>query len=362
MRFLAPLLALCFIFLHAEEFSYSDEPVVQEKVLYVNYVNLPEQVFNGEIFPVTFKTLSTMDRFESINYDFSNGRGLKQLSKTPQRQIIGNYYFDTFYFQAISNSVRLPDVTVSLNFSQFTSNYATTLDGKSIEAISLNPNNGYAHILADTFTLTSTKTTRYDRNNNILVFSAMAQRCNLDDFSLNGYEKQGFESLQVSHDLSEMMYYVVIPRKYEELQFTYFDLTDKRFKNVLIPIMVDNDTVSTQSDLKPREHAHELIKMGVAGAVSIFGLIMLYLRRKLFYLVVLIVPLIYIAMAAIPIRYACIKQESPIYLLPMKNGTIFEKASAQYTLEVQGEIDGFTKVKLQNNKIGWVKNEDLCTP
>ncbi len=362
MRFFLLLLSLVLTVVHAEEFTYSDEPEVEEKVLYVSYDYLPEQVFTGEIFPVTFKTLSTIDRYDDILYEFSNGRGVKQISKTPERSVKNQYFYDTFYFQAISNVVTLPNVTVSLSFSQFSQNHATTLNGKRIAAINLNPNRDFSHILAEDFALTNTKTTKYDSQNNILVFSATAKRSNLDNFTLDTYEKQGFESLQLSHDMSLMTYYIVIPKKLEEIQFSYFDLTDKSFKQILIPIMIDNDTVSTQSDLKPKEYAHQIIKVAVAGAVSIVGLILLYIRRKLFYLIVIIIPLVYIAYASIPIRYACIKQDSPIYLLPMSNGTIFEKASTQYNLEVQGSIDGYTKVKLQNNKIGWVKNEDLCLP
>ena len=83
-------------------------------------------------------------------------------------------------------------------------------------------------------------------------------------------------------------------------------------------------------------------------------------RRKIIYFIGVIIPALYIAYAAVPIEYACIKEGSPIYLLPMENSTTFEVTSKRLSLEVQGSITGFKKIKLENNKIGWVKNEDLC--
>lgn len=361
MRFYL-LFALLVSWLHADPTDYNDEPEVIEKVLYLSYEKVPERLFKGEIFPLTVKTLSTMEGFEEITYHFSNAQGVNLITEKPERSVVGKYFYDTFYFQATTQWIRTPDITASLAFSQFSSNHSTTLPGKKIDGVALNPDSDFSQVLAGQFSVTNYKTTRYDRLSNIAVFSVKAQRANLEQFALKGYEKQGFESLQASYGDSTMTYYVIIPKKLENLTFSYFNLNSSSFDRVLIPIIVENDEVSTQSDLKPKEHKHELIKMGVAGAVSLISLVLLYLRRKIAYVILVVIPLIYIALAAVPIRHACVKAESPIYLLPMENGTIFEMSATQYTLEVQGEIEGYTKVKLLNNKIGWVKNEDLCTP
>ena len=33
----------------------------------------------------------------------------------------------------------------------------------------------------------------------------------------------------------------------------------------------------------------------------------------------------------------------------------------EYHLQKEAEVKGWTKVQLQDQKIGWVKNEDLCS-
>ena len=60
------------------------------------------------------------------------------------------------------------------------------------------------------------------------------------------------------------------------------------------------------------------------------------------------------------LRRFVLNPNSYIYLLPVKNGTIFETTQGVTYLMEEGNIKSHTKVKLLNNKIGWVKHEDLC--
>ena len=339
---------------------FSDKPEVKPKILYLSYAKLPERVFRGEIFSLTLKVLSTEAHFEDIDYTVSRGHGYKLLTPVPERRTEGRFLYDTFYFQATDATLQTPELTAAIRFSEFVSSEPTTLEGKSIDVVTLNPPKGYAHILADHFEITGYKTTRYNRTHNIAVFNAKATRCNIEALHFEGVEKQGTESVAPSHHESLITYYAIIPKKLENLKFSYFDLGKERFVETLIPIIVEDDSVSTQSDLKPTEHSHTLIKVAIAGGIALIALILFIMKRRVIYFVAAFVPILYIAYSAVPIEYACIKPESPIYLLPMENSTTFEVTSRQYNLEVQGRIENYTKVKLENNKIGWVRNEDLC--
>ena len=339
---------------------YSDEPEIQQKVLYLNYVDVPERVFKGALFSLSVRVLSTEDHFDDIAYSFQGGTGYKLLTPQPERRLDGRYYYDTFYFLATGSSLQTPELTASLRFSDFHESSPTTLPGEKIEVVTLNPPRDFANVIAESFQITDYKTTRYNRSSNIAVFSARATLSDIESLRLQGIEKQGIESVAPSYKEATITYYAVIPKKYEHLIFSYFNLKHERFEEVLIPIIVEDDSVSTQSDLKPTEHKHAKIKIAVAAAAGGISFLLFIFRRKIIYFVFVIIPAIYIAYAAVPIQYACIKAESPIYLLPMENGTTFEITSKRTSLEVQGKIEGFTKVKLENNKIGWVKNEDLC--
>jgi len=361
MRFIL-LLALFFSAVYAQWNEDNRTSVIVQKVLYLSYVDVPERVFKGQIFAVTLKVLSTIGQVDNLTYTFSEAKGLRLLSNEPERIVKGKYAYDTFYFLAQSQWLKTPHIEASLLPDEYIDTKTATLPGKKIDVVTLNPASDFANIIAGDFNVTDYKTTSYNQKNNILVFSAKASQCALDAFHLNQATKQGAESIQIQPDLSTMTYYAVISKKLDNLSFTYFNLHTEKFINVLIPIIVDDDMVSTQSDLRPTEYKHKLLKIIIAGGIALTGLILLVIRKRWLYLILIILPGIYIAYAAVPISHVCIKTGTPIYLLPMTNGTVFETTSLQQTLEVEGEIKGYTKIKLENNKIGWIKNEDLCTP
>jgi hypothetical protein len=97
-----------------EDFNRSFESSISKpeaiKVLYINYKELPSRIVNGEIFPITIRTLSTTEDYGQIKYNFSNQDGLKTLNSIPYRVESGKYYFDTFYFLATQKWARLPDI------------------------------------------------------------------------------------------------------------------------------------------------------------------------------------------------------------------------------------------------------------
>ena len=101
--------------------------------------------------------------------------------------------------------------------------------------------------------------------------------------------------------------------------------------------------------------------MTIAAVVALVAFIFILFRKKYIYLIFILIPLAYIVYIAAPSKEVCIKVGSKIYLLPVHNGTIFEETSSEYHLQKEGSVKEFTKVKLQNEKIGWVKNEDICS-
>lgn len=327
-----------------------------ENVLYLSYEEPPKRVIQGEYFPITLKLLSTVGQYDDIDYAFYAPTGVKLLSGEPSRIKKGNYYYDTFYFRASKRLAATPYITASLQSN------TNTLNSLPLDVVVLNPKNDYANILADSFTITNYKTTSYDQENNIVVFSAKALRSDLSKFKFSKIKKQGFESKKFGIIASSITYYAVIDKKEDNLVFTYFNLRKQKFENVIIPIVVDDDRVSTQSNLKPTESKHQKIKMITAGVILALLLITLLFKRKIIYLLLAIAPGYYLYITALPTEFVCIKANSPIQLLPMRHGTVFEATETELTLEAETKVGKFTKVQLHNTKIGWVKDEYICTP
>ncbi len=346
------------------EISNEDEAVVEEeiqaKLLYQSYYELPTKLFKGQVFTLTIKALSAEQDFEGLNYNFSNETGLSLLSEEKERKINAPYFYDTFYFQVTGDRVRTPDVRTSLIFKDNSGSLEETLRGERINTVRLNPEKDFSRVLAENFKILEYKTSQYDNQHNIVVFSAEAKMANLNDFSLKAAYKEGIDVYEQELPYSNFTYYAVVSKQLNELKFTYFNLNTRRFQDVVIPIIVINDRVSTQTDLAPTQNTHVFAKIIAAGLVSAVGIVLFIYRRKKLYLLIVILPLFFIAKLSVPIKHVCVKEDSNIYLLPMKNGTIFEKVPFRFKTESLGEAENFTKIRMQNNQIGWVQDENLC--
>ena len=343
------------------EVSQTINIVPLSKVLYLNFKKVPSRVIKGEIFSITVKTLSTVSDFSDITYEITNIKGLKILNDIPHRDGDSKYLYDTFYFLTTSSSATIPNFTATLHDEFNTLYKETTLVGSKLKVVTLNPKANYANIIANSFNLVDYKTSSYDNKHNIVVFVADANNSDIKVLKLKNVYKQGLESVTESQFDSKITYFAVINKDIENFSFTYFNLIQNKFILLNIPIIVIADSVATQTDLKPTDQSHQKIKMLIAAVVALIAFIFILWRKKYIYLIFIFIPLIYIVYISTPSKEVCIKVGSDIHLLPVQNGTIFEKASSIYYLQKEGSAKGFVKVKLLNEKIGWVKNEDICS-
>ncbi|MEA3228317.1 MAG: hypothetical protein U9P38_04505, partial [Campylobacterota bacterium] len=171
--------------------------VFADKVLYMNYKEVPKRVVKGEIFSITVKTLSTVEKFDNITYKFSKHYGLKLLTPTPQREFIGKYFLDKFYFLTTKDSARLPNIKASIEAEK--SYPSLTITGKKLNVIALNPKENFSNIIANSFELVNYKTTSFDNRYNILVFVAKATNTDISSLKFQNVIKQGVESSILSH-------------------------------------------------------------------------------------------------------------------------------------------------------------------
>ena len=320
--------------------------------------NTPARLYIGEVFPLTIKLTPTDIASGNIEYTLQGEEGIRIFSQTPVRSVKGDAVYDTFYFLIQSNTIRFPDITAMTTSTGAVSN---TLTGLSFNATPLNPPATYANVLADSFKVIDYKTTAYNQESNIVVFTVKATRCNIATFSLANAIKQGFESKLPNVAESTMTYYAIIPNTEQTLDFTIFNLKKNRYESISIPIVVDDDAVSTQSDLSPTDARHTELKVGAAAIFGVIFISLFYWRRSKWYLYASVLPLFYVIFTLLPNSSVCVKKSAPVHLLPIKHGTIFETTSEEEKLEVENTVGEFTKVHLKNNKIGWVHENDLCS-
>lgn len=325
--------------------------------LSMEYASRPERSYVGEIVAVTVK-LTPLDLASgNIEYTLQNEEGIRVFSDTPHRKVKDDGVYDTFYFLVRASSYRLPDITATVTS---TGDVSEVLAGSVMNASPLAPPSSFANVLAERFEIVNYKTTQYNNESNVVIFTAKASRCDIGSFRLPNAIKQGFESKTPNVGTSQMTFYAIIPNTEETLTFSYFNLKKQRYESLVIPIIVDDDTVSTQSDLSPTDARHTELKVTVA-AIAVAALFALfYWRRQKWYLYLSAAPMFYVLYVILPNEQICVKKDAPVYLLPINHGTIFEMTLKEEHYEAEKKVGDFTKVHLDENRVGWVHDRDLC--
>lgn len=334
---------------------------IKESDLYLSYEKLPTKIYKNQIFTLTTKVLNTNKDISKISATFGTFYGLKVLTVTPQREHKDFTFYDTYYFQATEAQLQTPDLYYKLSREDKEKYEPVKLAGKKSFTVNLNFDEDFSHLLAKEFTIDSFKTTNYDQNHNIMVFTANTEFANVEDFNLTVASIQGFESISNELPTRRMTYYAVIPKHLRSVTFTYFNLDTAQYVPITIPVEVDDDSVSTQMDLSPTQYNHSFAKIMIAiGLITIGIILYLITKQRVYFFMIALTPILYVAWVYFPKEKLCIKSDAKIYLLPMKNSTIFQKYSSVQKLQKLGKVADYNKVLLSNLNIGWIKDEDLC--
>ncbi|WP_027327448.1 hypothetical protein [Helicobacter pametensis] len=272
-------------------------------------------------------------------------------------------YENTFIYKIKAPNFAIPTLKV-MAISQDGS-YADSDEnkGKKFEAIALDGEK-YTGVLSEDLRVSNVRAKKYDEWNNIMVFDLESKRGNLEDFKLKEITKQGFHEEVIEQDDGRMraMYYCVLPAHLKELKFTFFNLTTLRYEEKIIPIVLQSDRVSTQSDLEPKNNF--LIFSNIVLALLVVALLVLafFLRsyRRIFWILILtsVVLLVFWIYGILGVREVVLKPNAKITILPTQNSTLMQSVSFPLRVEVIGGHGGFYKIKLEDSRIGWVRKDE----
>ncbi|MFA6760465.1 MAG: hypothetical protein WCR69_05405 [Sulfuricurvum sp.] len=318
-------------------------------------------VVRGGMFELTIRVLPYSRSVVDVRYEFEDESGVRLVSPKPDRREDSKFFYDTFTFVVNDLDAKLPVVVAypqDIDGNEF---MPTRLSLGEVEVIDFKPKANFANIVASRFELVEYKATSFDNKSNIIVLVASAKGCDIGSFYLGGVAKQGIESIYESYSNARLTYYAVIDKSIDTLNFSYFSSIKKDFVDINLAIVVDDDRVVTQSDITPIDQSHQKIKIYLLFAVVGLILLMAIFRKKYLYLFVALLLLGYIYYLESGIKKVCVLADSSIYLLPMSNGTVFETLGEMSYLNKESSINGWVKVRLDDLRIGWVRDEDICS-
>ena len=339
-----PLFSLLFLMICFSVFLQAGEKY--------KYSYLPKKVYENQIFPVTLLEIgSAKDKFQ---FSFDAESINQPLFQKPLIVKNGSDTFYTFYFKAERDNFHLPQLTIS------EASNVTYLDAADIPVVRLKPRKDFCGVLAADMKIKTSQASTYDGKNNLVTLSIEAFEANLENMHLKTMIEDGIENIKRQNAKVVAEYYVVVPESKKSIKFTYFNTIKGQYVFLEAPIVIRDYSVSTQSDLNPKDDSFEKVKkMTFVGLTILFFLLFLW-KRDFFYLILAVVTLITLFTFYRPGKEVCIKQGSPLYILPTYTSRISTKVSDEFTTPLLGERDEFNKVEYENGIIGWIKDEDLC--
>ncbi|WP_368029122.1 hypothetical protein [Arcobacter sp. s6] len=333
------------------------------KNLYLSYKKVPNQAYKNQKIEIIVKALITTDNFDTLSTSFSDSSNANVLNPNSSwRKVSNDTYENSYYFKIKQGNFKLPNISVKLLSN------GSVIDISDLSSPSLRYSDigtgdtRFSGVIADKFVLKAYKTKQYNNKEALTIIDVDALNSNLEDFKLQGITEQGISNIKDEGGTQNLVYYFVTPIYEKKVVITYYNLATKSFKDIRIPLILQNELVSTQTDLNPNDSNFEKYKKIFSIVIFVILLILLLVKRNKILMILTLFAFIIALLYNLPNSKGIVKKDSYIYILPTKNSTIFFKVDSNQNIEVLQRKNGFIKVLgLDNDFIGWIKEDSFET-
>ena len=334
---------------------------IKVKELLLKATNVPKNVVIGEIFSVEIVADTQNDfefEFETQLYETN----IKWLNKKNFQWIKSedNKYVGTFYLEA--TSIDAKTLKVGLDLKRNGENYQSSSINIFLPKLKeLRSDENYNHIVADNLEVKKFKTTKFDDINNIMVVEIYGNNVDLSAFNIENKTilKQGVDTINGDFNSQSAYYFAVFKPNKKSLDFNYYNLKKAKFESFSLPVSVEDDDVSTQIGLNPKQSEFSTYKDVTIYSCAVIFMLLAIWRRRLSYF---FVAAIFIALGIYtynPFGKAVLKPDISVSILPTKNSTIFYTSHKNENVEILDTKGDYSKILFADGKIGWVKKDNL---
>ncbi|WP_293652028.1 hypothetical protein [uncultured Campylobacter sp.] len=268
-------------------------------------------------------------------------------------------YETTIHLIASSAQSNIDALTLTLKRNGiFVQNKTIKPDLPKIKNIQLRTD--FANFVGENLEIKMVKSSKFNEYSNLTTIELASKNGNLSLFQIPGeFQKQGFDSLKGDYKNQTGIYFIISDNNKTNINFSYYDYTQNIFKELNLDIKVQDNDLSTQVPLNPKESEFRLYKeLSIYIAIILF--LLLFIWKKSYYSFIIAVAFIaYAIYDNKPFSEAKLKANSKIRILPMPNSTIFAIAAKEQNVKIITKNENFTKIILQNETIGWVENESI---
>ncbi len=333
---------------------------IKSKDMYIEYISYPKRVFTGQKFELKLKAtiLHTEDKFDKIITTFNGSKNIELPNKEPlwiqDKEFV---YSSNIVFKSKDTQFLLPHLTLALFKDNRIIDFISIKPPKiKFEKIAVNEKL-FSHVIAAKLNVHSALTKQYNNNMLLVTLNIEAFSSNLEDMNLISYKDQGIKSLTDNQPRQNMYYYVMVPIHTKELQFTYYNTTIRDFEMITLPISLEEELVSTQTDLNPYNSSILIYKQTSIFTLLFITLFIYIFKRDNIYLIFSTIWIIIIVYLFIPNQKIILQPNKQVFILPTQSSTTYKITTHEEVVEVINTKDNYIKILFQNHNIGWIKND-----
>ncbi len=347
-----------------DESTPAVEPVVQDpfikvKNILLSYLEKPKKVYLRQHFAIKVKAIIPRTDVTALQTDFIRGTSYRVLNPgSPWVKTGDNSYENRFYFKLLNQNARLPDIKVS-NQVINGSVRSEILRAFPVRLVALREDDLFTRVVADALFVQHHQERPYDERSNIVVMEINATAGNLEDFHIPFALREGTDELKTSGLKQKIYYFAIVPNVKKVFKFKYFNPQKNRYEIVSFPIKPIDTTISTHTELNPQKNKYVLYKIVFLISMVVLFAALFYFYRKYYLLAIAAVFLVMLTFVQIPVKRVTLPSGSPLRILPMPSSTVFFRTDKPMEVKILLKKARYTKVLLPNQKIGWVKNEDI---
>jgi hypothetical protein len=144
------------------------------------------------------------------------------------------------------------------------------------------------------------------------------------------------------------------------VEFNYFRPSTGEFKKVTVAFDFSKfgQKTSTQIEINPNKKGFPYLKVMLTSLlVLLFLLLYIWKKHPLFLILSVVIAALLIYMTRD--KSVTVKPDAKVYLLPTKNASIFFTTTHAITTEMIKKREGYFKIMLPDDKIGWIKEDDV---
>lgn len=331
----------------------------KQKSIFLSYEEIPQRIYVGELFSIKVKAIIANDEFEDISTSFEQDANLTLVNPESKWQWFSdNIFYNTFFMKLTNPQTPLPKIYLSiLKNGQVLE--SEMLESAQTRIVKLNSDKFFSQVIAKSLKIDKFKTTQFNDESYIIVIEMEAEESNLADFHLEWVQRDGIDSSQENLPFSKIFYYAIVPNHQKHFNFTFFNTQRDEFQKISLPIILDDDSVSTQIDLNPKENSLEVYKNILYLFFLLLFVILFFKRKKNIYILFILFIIALFLYEKAPINSIKIATQTQVKILPTKNSTIFYTLDRPMYAEKLAKKNEYIKILLPNGKIGWIKEENV---